>query len=85
MPGDFCGIGFAHRSREVVKQRSLAIGIVRQIGLDQLIEEHDLGVGEKNTDFGPAQGLAGDIAFRNGGGIRQGLDLAVSGAPLPSR
>ncbi len=45
----------AHRLREVVLEVDHEVGVVGRVGLEQVVLEVDLGVGEQHRDLGPHQ------------------------------
>ena len=77
MIADVAGKGFAHFRREVMFQRGGEMGIVGQVAGHHLVKEHDLGIGQQDTDFRPRQRLARLIAFAQHLIAGQGFDLAV--------
>ena len=71
------GFEFRQRGREIADQRLFEEGVVRGRRGDDLVEQLQLGIGGQDRQFGPGQGLAGELALRQFGVVRQALDLAV--------
>jgi hypothetical protein len=69
-----------HSIGEIADQIRLETGIVRQVGSDQIVKQHDLGIGEQHADFGTRQALAFLLSFGHLLRRRQLLDLAIEQA-----
>ena len=70
----------AQRPREILDQIPQQIGIIRQLGRQQLVVQRHLGVGDQHRHLGPVQPLAHLPALRQRVVVGQHFQLAVQPA-----
>ena len=68
------------RLREVAHQLLRQVRILRHVGVEQLLEQHQLRVRQQHRQFRPGQAQAARLALGDLGIGRQELDLAVEQA-----
>ena len=75
-------IGIASREavREIAVELTREVAVLRNIGLDELVVERDLGVGEHHGQFRPRETLAGAAPVLDLLGGRQVLECAIQHA-----
>ncbi len=74
------GVLLLQRLREVAHQLLGQVRVLRHVGLQQLLEQHDLGVGQQHRQLRTGQALAARLAFGQFGIGRQEFDLTVEQA-----
>ena len=85
MAGDAVGVFLAQPLRKIVEQLVAELGIVGQVGLDHLVFELDLRVGEQHRQLRPRQPEARGLALGDRLLVRQELDRPVETAGLLER